>query len=288
MEYLPHHTKDGSFTFFSEQFQEAFHSHYGARQEAIAKFVEPSEITYKAKQKDRLRLLDICYGLGYNSAAALEAVWQTNPQCCVELIGLELEPAVPQQASERGLLEQWQQPIPQLLTQLATARQVNTKKLNARLIIGDARQTIVQLKRQQFLADALFLDPFSPPKCPQLWTVEFLQLATQCLHPQGKIVTYSCAAAVRAALQLSGLWIGSTPSVGRNSPGTVANLAGNLPLLSQQEREHLDTRAAIPYRDPTLQDSAQLIHQRRQQEQTVSHLEPSSHWKKRWFFSTKK
>lgn len=134
-----------------------------------------------------------------------------------------------------------------------------------------------------FKADAIFLDPFSPPKCPQLWTVEFIQLIAQCLDKEGYLTTYSCAASVRNALQLAELKIGATRSVGRRSPGTVANWTGNhLPPLSNQEKEHLQTRAAIPYRDPLLSDPATIIHQRRLTEQSHSNREPSSRWKKRW------
>ncbi|MGB3310470.1 MAG: hypothetical protein WBG32_08930 [Nodosilinea sp.] len=52
--------------------------------------------------------------------------------------------------------------------------------------------------------------------------------------------------------------------------------------LSQQEQEHLLTRAAVPYRDPTLSDSANVVCQRRQQEQSDSDLVPASAWRKRW------
>ena len=117
-----------------------------------------------------------------------------------------------------------------------------------------------------FKADAIFLDPFSPPQCPHLWTIEFIQLVSQCLQIDGLLATYSCAAAVRTALLNAKLNIASTSPVGRKAPGTVArfntlchvNEEGNSlnsPLhqfraLSQSEKEHLLTRAAVPYRDP--------------------------------------
>jgi tRNA U34 5-methylaminomethyl-2-thiouridine-forming methyltransferase MnmC len=281
-------TADGSYTFFSEEFAEAFHSHYGAKQEAEAKFVEPCQIKQKAlkiqqEPNSSLRLLDICYGLGYNSAAAIEAIWSVNPQCQIELIALEISAAVPRQAVQQQLLTQWRSPIPNLLAELATNFQVENDKLQAKLLIGDARQSIQQLCQSQWQADAIFLDPFSPPKCPQLWTVEFLTLVAQSLKPNGRLATYSCSAAVRKALSLTGLQFGSTPGVGRRSPGTVASYSSeDLPCISLQEKEHLHTRAAIPYRDYYLRDSAEVIRQRRKQEQENSNLEPTSYWKKRW------
>ena len=280
--FVPQLTADGSFTFFSAEFGEAFHSHHGARQEAQLKFTEPTLGTGLGNTlPSGLRLLDICYGLGYNTAAALATIWAVNPKCYVEVVGLEFNDSVPQAAIAHHLLNNWSQPIPQILTQLAIEHQVQTNRLSARLLIGDARVTIRLLQELSFQADAIFLDPFSPLKCPQLWTVEFLGGVAKCLHSSGILATYSSAAAVRTALMAGGLKIGSTPPVGRRSPGTVASFFAPLPLLSQPEQEHLLTRAAIPYRDPQLGDSSELILHRRQQEQHISSLEPTSHWRKR-------
>ena len=55
------------------------------------------------------------------------------------------------------------------------------------------------------------------------------------------------------------------------------------PLSRQSEQEHLQTRAAVPYRDPKLIDSPEAIIKRRELEQQASDLEPTSRWRKRWF-----
>ncbi|HEY9847594.1 MAG TPA: MnmC family methyltransferase, partial [Candidatus Caenarcaniphilales bacterium] len=167
---------------------------------------------------------------------------------------------------------------------LAKNYQIKQDFLQAQLLVGDARQTIQQIHQRGFLADAVFLNPFSPPHCPQLWTIEFLKQIACCLRPTGRVATYSCAAAVRTALLSAGLHIGSTQPVGRRSPGTVASPSLiDLPPLSPQEQEHLATRAAIPYRDPELKDSMEAILHRRCVEQRACSLENTSRWKKRWF-----
>ena len=279
--FTPQSTNDGSYTFFSDEFQEAFHSFHGAKQEAEIKFVQPTLIKQLAQTQNSIRILDICYGLGYNSAAALEAIWQINPQCHIDLVGLEISATVPQQAIAHNLLNQWRSPIPQLLSKLAQNHSLTQDYFQGQLLLGDARQTIQTLETWQ--ADAIFLDPFSPPKCPQLWTVEFIAKVSQCLKPQGRLATYSCAAAVRSALLLAGLKIGSTKGVGRKSPGTVAAyVEENLTPLSQQEYEHLQSKASIPYRDFYLRNSTENICELRAKEQQNSTLESTSQWKKRW------
>jgi tRNA U34 5-methylaminomethyl-2-thiouridine-forming methyltransferase MnmC len=280
---IPQETEDGSFTFFSGEFQEKFHSQSGAKQESEGKFVLACQLAQKAAQTDHLFLLDVCYGLGYNSASALETIWSVNPRCQVTLIALELDLTVPRQAIAHHLLDEWADPIPQWLKKLALEGQVENPLLKAELLSGDARLTLQKVNSSGFKADAIFLDPFSPPKCPQLWTVEFLTLLAQSLAIEGILATYSCAASVRTALSLAGLKFGAGVQVGKRSPGTVANFTGeDLPPISLQEQEHLQTRAAIAYRDPDLQDPAETILERRKAEQETSDLEPTSHWKKRW------
>ncbi|MDE5095521.1 MAG: MnmC family methyltransferase [Trichodesmium sp. St11_bin5] len=280
--FIPQLTADGSWTFFSPEFGETFHSYFGAQQEAEYKFVDPVQLLSRV-DRSVVYLLDVCYGLGYNTASALAAIWRINPSCKIIQVGLELDPEVPKAAIAKGLLDNWPDPVPELLSTYGQTHELQTEKIEAKLLIGDARTTIQQLSNFSFHTDAIFLDPFSPPSCPQLWTVEFLSLVSSCLKPDGILATYSCSAAVRTALLEAGLKIGSTIPVGRRSPGTVASfVTQNLPPLSDKEKEHLLTRASIPYRDPQLSDSSEIIAHRRELEQQKSSLEPTSHWKKRW------
>jgi tRNA U34 5-methylaminomethyl-2-thiouridine-forming methyltransferase MnmC len=280
--FAPYPTNDGSYTFFSTEFGQTFHSKYGAREEAIHKFAIPTLLAEKAC-RGHLRILDVCYGLGYNSAAALASIWAANPDCTVEIVALELNSHVAQSAIEHHILADWDDPIPELLAELAQSQSINHAQLQAELIFGDARQTIQAIVGRGFKADAVFLDPFSPLCCPQLWTVEFIDRVSKCCAEDGRIATYSCAAAVRTAMLLAGLSIADTTPVGRKAPGTVACFQPEtLPPLSIQELEHLQTRAAVPYRDPTLSDSTAKITIRHDLEQNDCQLESTSQWKKRW------
>ena len=310
-------TDDGSQTFFSDDFNQLFHSHFGARQEAEAKFVQVTRLGQRAAVRSHLTILDVCYGLGYNTAAALTTIWQVNPQCQVYWYGLEADRDVPQAAIEANLLAPWPERVRDVLTELAQAGGVAHDRFQARLLIGDARHTITSLcgaaidrpgihngirnpltpnpltpnpltpnpltPNLPVQADAIFLDPFAPPDCPQLWSVEFLTNVARCLAIDGYLATYSCAAAVRSALLAAGLQIGSTPPIGRNTHGTAARwCAEDLTPLDRRACEHLNTRAAVPYRDPDGTDNAETLRTRRREEQAQSPLEATTHWKKRW------
>jgi len=274
-------TEDGSVTFWSDTFQETFHSSHGAKHEAEAKFVVPAKIAGKAKTQTQLNILDVCYGLGYNSAAAIACVSELpDRRANLHIIALENNLEVPQKAIAIGLVDIWQPAITQILKTAAETQTVVTENLSLQLLIGDARQTISQVPTKW--ADAIFLDPFSPPHCPQLWTVEFIQLVANCLKPDGYLVTYSSSAAVRAAMFAAGLQIGAIAPIGRKSPSTIAAFPPTpLPPISDTEAAFLHTRAAIPYRDRTLQSTASEIIALRQAEQNKSNLPRSSSLRKK-------
>ena len=290
--FTPVKTGDGSSTFYSEAFKEWFHNREGAYREAQKTYIETAGLRQRVQQKVAagapLRILDICYGLGYNTAAALETIWAVDEACWVELKALEIDIEVARSAIAQNLTKSYPLAVQQTLQQLAAHSRAEQNNLQAEILLGDARQRIQPLISQSWQADVIFLDPFSPPNCPQLWTTEFLKRVAESLNSNdGVLVTYSCAAAVRVALKSAGLTVGTVQAAARKWPGTIAchsasRLAASLPSLSQQEQEHLQTRAAIPYRDPTLQSTAEEILKRRIQEQSISSLMPTNPWRRHW------
>jgi tRNA U34 5-methylaminomethyl-2-thiouridine-forming methyltransferase MnmC len=91
---------------------------------------------------------------------------------------------------------------------------------DVKLIMGDARETIKALPARSF--DCVFLDPFSPKKCPELWTKEFFSQVYRVLRKKGMVATYSCAKSVRENFKAAGFTVRDGPVVGRRGPGTVA------------------------------------------------------------------
>ena len=281
-DFIPEVTGDGSATFYSQEFGEHFHCRHGAYTDAQRNYVDAANIPELAKA-DRLAILDVCYGLGYNTAAALDTIQRINPDCQVTIRALEINGAVVRGAIANTLHHHWTPATQEILATLATDHHYHSPPLDIQLILGDARQTLQPLASEGWQADAILFDPFSPTRCPQLWTVEFFTLVAQCLDPSGILATYSCSAAVRSAMGLAGLNIGSLPGIGRHWPCTIATKDQRpLPGLSKQEQEHLQTRAAIPYRDPTLSATAKAIVAQREQEQQQCQLEPTGAWRRRW------
>ncbi len=77
-DYEFYYTQDGSVGLYSYTDEDVYHSKYGAVSEAWEKFILPSGISKIINTKDNINVLDICYGVGYNTKALMSYVIKTD------------------------------------------------------------------------------------------------------------------------------------------------------------------------------------------------------------------
>ncbi len=206
-------TKDGSETFRNSEIDETYHSISGAKEEAIKKFVETCLIKEKS-MKSEIAILDFCFGLGYNSCAAIDAILETNKNCNTLIICLENNFEILSKISEIN------PPFKSysIIKEVAKTRKYESDKLNIYLIYGDATKII---KKLPYKFDAVFFDPFSPKKSLLLWTEEVFKDVFDLMKKDSILATYSCARIVRDNMKNAGFIVKDGPVVGRRSPGTL-------------------------------------------------------------------
>ncbi|NOU36063.1 MAG: TIGR01212 family radical SAM protein [Kiritimatiellaceae bacterium] len=256
---LPVTTDDGSITFFSEDWKEHYHTKTGARLEAEKKFVEPSGLVAKL-QNSNLKLLDVCFGLGNNSLAALCATKGASHQ--LDITALEVDKRVVRAAAECfQTLETDPVDWKKTLTELLKSNQSVIGNHQLAIRWGDARRLIQSLEAESF--DIVFHDPFSSQHCPELWTVEFFQQLYRVMKPDGVLLTYSSSLPVRGAMIEAGFMIGETKPGHPMGNGTIA--AKRLSDIEFPITEKPDARRSIPYRDPYLCATSKTILRNRQE-----------------------
>ena len=69
-------TEDGSVGLYSKDVDDIYHSSFGALSEAYEKFIFPSKLNEFIKSNNKIKVLDICFGIGYNSKAFLNFYFQ--------------------------------------------------------------------------------------------------------------------------------------------------------------------------------------------------------------------
>ena len=86
-EYRPYLTDDGSIGLFSGDVNDVFHSRYGALSEAYEKFIIPADINYYISKNNSIKVLDICYGIGYNTKALINFLIRNNLTTIASIYG---------------------------------------------------------------------------------------------------------------------------------------------------------------------------------------------------------
>ena len=77
-DYEPYYTEDGSIGLYSYADKDVYHSKFGALTEAWEKFILPSGIDNILNKKQDINVLDLCYGIGYNTKALMSCIIDKN------------------------------------------------------------------------------------------------------------------------------------------------------------------------------------------------------------------
>lgn len=361
-ELYPYFTNDASVGLFSPDADDIYHSTYGALTEAYEKFILPSNLNSFLKNNNEIKILDICFGIGYNSKSFLnyildflynetiytdkikysdkidtnnkkfkiyihaidtdknlaclspffisnkkniknnnlsfrqekiqrmlsqtvKAKYELKPEVNILLLEKiidQIDNEVISILSDKKYAQYFDKNVRALFEVLTTKRYkynpiriikaflhniyykyisgcnkmalkaLELMEFNFKLNIDDARQAI---KNDNEIYNYIFLDAFTPVKCPCLWTVDFFKLLYSHLDENGMILTYSNSALVRNAFLNAGFHVGKIFSQSADKfTGTVA--VKNKSLIKYELSEYdlglMKTKAGIFYRDENL------------------------------------
>jgi len=159
---------------------------------------------------------------------------------------------------------------------------LKNNEITLNIKIQDARNAVSEANT---VYNYIFLDAFSPSKCPCLWTLEFFKLLYERLDNNGMILTYSNASNVRNAFLQAGFFTGKIYNETNNKYiGTFA--VKNKSLITHELSEYdlglLKTKAGIIYRDENLNLSNESIIENHVKEVNKSDLISSSKYIKQY------
>ena len=191
---------------YSAAFDDVYHSALGGPAQARHVFLAGNELPARWRERDRFVILETGFGTGLNFLATWHA-WRDDPQHCRRLhfISFEKHPftladlATCQQAWPEfaELAAELQQKWPPLVPGMHRLH-LNGGQVILTLTFGDAA---TQLRAIDASVDAFFLDGFSPPKNPELWSPHFCKGLARLSAPGATLATWSVAGHVRQALK---------------------------------------------------------------------------------------
>ena len=225
----PHHqwveTADGSFTLFSENFQEACHSTSGARAETFLHYIQGCQIKEKLNSQNQLSILEVGFGLGIGFLTTYDVLQKTQKPW--SFLSLEID----EKLLEWFRLENQTHPF---LKNLKWSENKSYKILEAKneiihlqILCGDARKTLpafTQVHQKKW--NAIYQDAFSPKKNPGLWTQEWFSFLKSHSAPDTLLSTYSASTSIRKSLLQAGWSLHKGEKFGPKRTSTRASLIG--------------------------------------------------------------
>jgi len=288
-------TEDGSITCRDKESGELYHNKAGAYSEALHHYVEVCDMVHRINRQDNIAVLDVCFGLGYNTLVFIDQLIEhiekgdiKQEKITCRIVGIDKDPDILaivlevlkgsrfknlclalglDAQSTENMLASWK-------AGERHALQFNGKvklTIDIEIKIGDLRRIVPKLVHDKNHFNYIFHDGFSPRSMPELWTADLFAQYGKILSPDGRIITYSSAAAVRGGLKECGLEIRKSAPLGGKSGGTIAFCSKNAEIangssilsLGDDENHRLTSRSGIPYRDPYLNGTRrQILHQR--------------------------
>lgn len=213
----------------SPRFNDRYRSRTGGLAQALSVFLAGCGLPQRWRGKDQFTLLETGFGLGLNFLATW-AAWEADPQRCDFLHFVSVE-AFPAAAADIVRNSQWPSVpgvadavlsarLPVLARELGQAWQNLSPGLH-RWCFADGRVQLTlaigevqpMLKSLDCVADAVYLDGFSPALNPEMWSLATLQHVARHCRAGTTLASYSVALTVREDLKRLGFVVKKCPGL---------------------------------------------------------------------------
>ncbi len=194
-------TADGSQTLFSKKYNQYFHDiDMGAIKESLTKHVIPAFSFHEGKKK--LRILDICFGIGYNTFCTIYYIKKNNLNIDLQIYSPEFDLKLIESLNDFNFPNEFDE-IKHIISSISKNKFYEDKNIKIKVSIGDAREYIKTLKN----IDIVYQDAFSLEVNPELWSVEYFTDIYKLCNDDAILTTYSIATNIRLSMNEAGFEI---------------------------------------------------------------------------------
>ena len=196
-------TKDGSHTLFSQKYNQHYHNpDDGAINESLTKHILPTFKYHESKKE--LKILDICFGIGYNTFSTIYHIKKNKLNKKVSIYSPELDANLVSSLQNFDFPKEFEE-IKHIIKEVAKNLKYEDEDIKIEVNIGDARKYIKTLEKQSF--DIIYQDAFSSEVNVELWTKEYFDDIYKLCNETCVMSSYSVATPIRLSMNEAGFFI---------------------------------------------------------------------------------
>jgi tRNA U34 5-methylaminomethyl-2-thiouridine-forming methyltransferase MnmC len=218
-------TDDGSFTFYSNLYDEACHSTSGAKEETKYNFLESSKAMEFFKSSPSTSIFEVGFGLGIGALEAFIAAKGSE----THLIFYSME-------IDEELVLWFINNVSDEMKEIFPFHQLKKNQndhlcwyecdfngSSLTIFIGDATKQTNEISLAVKPIDFVFQDAFSPRRNPTLWTKDWFSFLHNITNSSARLTTYSASHSVRENLLSTGWYVYGKKGFGQKRSMTVAS-----------------------------------------------------------------
>lgn len=175
------------------------------------------------KEKTNLKILDICYGLGYNTLSTIFYAKRNKSSINLEIFSPELDLNLIKSLKDFEYPKEFKELKP-IINELCQNLKYQDEQTKIELFVGDAREYIKNL----YLLDIVYQDAFSKDVNIELWSVEYFKDIYKACSEDCIITTYSVATPVRLSLFEAGFEIYEINPTGKRKQSIALKTKKNI------------------------------------------------------------
>ena len=201
-------TKDGSHTLFMDEFDEPYHSTFGAIQESKHVFIDAGLSNFK--ENKFLKVFEMGLGTGLN--ALLTAIYAFENDIKIEYWAVEAYPP------DENLIKKLNYPSlinhpssDEIFQKIHSSVHGELVEIDQGFIFKKILNKVEQTELPESYFDLVYFDAFNPDVQPELWTEPIFQELYNSMNNGAVLTTYSCKGIVKRALKSVGFRIEKIP-----------------------------------------------------------------------------
>jgi len=194
-------TEDGSHSLYSEQFNEHYHSTYGAVQESMHVFIEAGLNKCSLQE---VNILEAGFGTGLNAFLALQNSIEKGRK--VYYYSIELYPLKEEVYRELNYAAAVDfDGAAKYFQALHEAEWDTDVQISPDFTLRKVKGSLTEAALPQDFFDVVFYDAFAPDTQPELWTEEIFAKVYSSMKREAILTTYCVKGIVKRAMRAAGL-----------------------------------------------------------------------------------